>query len=244
MHKRIQRESSSWSHTCYGYETHNIQFWLFYKVYNLVPPSLFTMLCNCQCCLFPTLLNTPRTKCESWKVPPHSLPPSPFTLVNPFIYFLHLWVQFRSVQFSRSVVSNSLRPHEMQHVRPPCPTAPGVYSNSHPLTQRWHPTVSSSSSPSPPAFNLSQHQGLFKWVSSLHQVAKVLEFLLQLKYFPMNIQDWFPLRCTGWISLQSKGHSRVFPNTKVQKHQFLASQLSLSPTLTSIHDYWKNHSFD
>ena len=131
MHKRIQRESSSWSHTCYGYETHNIQFWLFYKVYNLVPPSLFKMLCNCQCCLFPTLLNTPRTKCESWKVPPHSLPTSPLTLVNPFIYFLHLWVQFRSVQFSRSVVSNSLRPHEMQHVRPSCPsTAPVVYWNS------------------------------------------------------------------------------------------------------------------
>ena len=79
------------------------------------------------------------------------------------------------------------------------------------------------SSPSTPALNLSQHQGLFKWVSSLHQVAKVLEFQL-----PMNTQDWSPLGCTGWISLQSKGLSRVFYNTTVQKHQFFGSQLSFS----------------
>ena len=89
------------------------------------------------------------------------------------------------------------------------------------------------SSPSP-TFNFSQHQGLFKWVSSLHQVAKVLEFQL-----PMNIQDWSPLGWTGWISLQSKGLSRVFSNTTVQKHQFLALFL-YSPTLISIHGHWKN----
>ena len=61
---------------------------------------------------------------------------------------------------------------------------------------------------------------------------------------PMNIQDWFPLGGTGWISLQSKGLSRVFSNTTVQKHQFLALSFLYSPTLTSIHDYWKNHSLD
>ena len=73
------------------------------------------------------------------------------------------------------------------------------------------------SSPSPPAFNLSQHQGLFKWVSSSHQMAKVLEFQLQHQpVLPMNIQDWFPLGWTGWISLQSKGLSTVFSNTTVQ----------------------------
>ena len=103
--------------------------------------------------------------------------------------------------------------------------------------QPCHPLLS----PSPPAFNLSQHQGLFQWVSSSHQVAKVLEF--QLRYFqwispsnegllmksvlPMNIQDWFPLGWTDWISLQSKGLSRVFSNTTVQKHQFFSAQLSL-----------------
>ena len=87
-----------------------------------------------------------------------------------------------------------------------------VIQPSHPL-----------SSPSPPAFNLSQHQGLYKWVSSLHQVAIVLEFQLQHQSF-----QWiFPLGWTGWISLQSKGLSRVFSNTTVQKHQFFSAQLSL-----------------
>ena len=90
-------------------------------------------------------------------------------------------------------------------------------------------------------FNLSQHQGLFKWVSSSHQVAKVLEFQASTSVLPTNIQDWYPLGWTGWISLQSKGLSRVFSNTTVQKHQFFDTQL-YSPTLTSIHDHWKNHS--
>ena len=87
------------------------------------------------------------------------------------------------------------------------------------------------SSPSP-ALNLSQHQGLFKWVSSLHQVAKVLEFQLQLQFqfqlqLPMNTQDWSSLEWTGWMSLQSKGFSRVFSNTIVQKYKFFGTQISL-----------------
>ena len=94
------------------------------------------------------------------------------------------------------------------------------------------------------AFNLSQHQGLFQWVSSLHQLAKVLEFQLQHQSFQMNIQDWFPLELTGLISLQSKGLSRVFSNTRVQNGQFFGIQFLYGPTLTSIHDYWKNNSFD
>ena len=81
--------------------------------------------------------------------------------------------------------------------------------------------------PSPPAFNISQHQGLFKWVSSLHQMAKVLEFQLQHQSFPLNIQDWFPLGLTGWVSLHSKYLSRVFSNTTGQRHQFFSAQLSL-----------------
>ena len=81
-------------------------------------------------------------------------------------------------------------------------------------------------SPSPPALNLSQHQGLFQWVRSLHQVAKVL-VSASTSVLPMNTQDWSPLRWTGWISLQSKGLSRVFSNTTVQKHQFFSAQLSL-----------------
>ena len=81
------------------------------------------------------------------------------------------------------------------------------------------------SSPSPPALNLSQHQGLFKWVSSSHQVAKVLEFQLQHQSF--NTEDWSPLGWTSWTSLQSRGLWRVFSNTTVQKHQFFGVQPSL-----------------
>ena len=81
--------------------------------------------------------------------------------------------------------------------------------------------------PSPPAFNFSQQQGLFKWVSSSHQVDKVLEFQLSATVLPMNIQDWFPLGWNGWISLQSKGLSRIFSDTTVQKHQSFSDQLSL-----------------
>ena len=88
--------------------------------------------------------------------------------------------------------------------------------------QPSHPLLS----PSPPVFNLSQPQGLFQWVSSLQQVAKVLEFD-SAWVLPVNIQDWFPLGWTGWISLQSKTLSRVFSNTTVQKHQFFGAQLSL-----------------
>ena len=96
---------------------------------------------------------------------------------------------------------------------------------------------------SPPAVNLSQHQGLFQWVSSSHQVAKILELQPQHQSFPMNIQDWFPLGLTDLILL-FKGLSRVFSNITVQKHQFFSTQFLYDPALTSIHAYWKNHSFD
>ena len=91
-----------------------------------------------------------------------------------------------------------------------------AFQSSHPL-----------SSPSPPSFNLSQHQGLFKWVSSSHQVSKVLGVSASASVLPMNTQDWSPLERTGWISLQSKGLSRVFSNTIVLKHKFFSAQLSL-----------------
>ena len=134
-----------------------------------------------------------------------------------------------SVQFSRSVVSDSLPPHGLQHSRPTCPSpTPRAYSNSFVLwvgdaIQPSHPV----SSPSP-ALKLSQHQGLFKWVSSLHQMARVLAWCVwRASVLPMHTQDWSPLGWTGWISLQSKGLSRIFSNTTVQKHQFFGAQLSL-----------------
>ena len=134
-----------------------------------------------------------------------------------------------SVQFSRSVVSDCLWPHELQNARLPVHHQHPESTQTHvhwvdDAIQPSHPV----SFPSP-AFNLSQHQGLFKQVSSLHQVAKVLEF-------PKNTQNWSPLEWTGWISLQSKGLSRVFSNTAVQKHQFFGAQLS-SQSNSHIHTW-------
>ena len=118
----------------------------------------------------------------------------------------------------------------IKHARLLCPSPiPGACSNSC-LSCRWcHPTISSSVAPSPPAFSFSQHQGLFQWVSSSHQVAKV-EASASTSVLPMNSQDWFPLGWTGWISLQSKGLSRVFSNSlkaSILRHSaFFMVQLS------------------
>ena len=154
-------------------------------------------------------------------------------------------IKYHSVQFSRSVVSDSLRPCRLQYARSPCPSpTPRVYSNSCPLTWWCHPTISLSS-PSPPTFNFSHHRALFKWVSSSHQVAKVLEFSASISVLPMNNQDWSPLGWTGWISLQSKGLSRVFSNTTVQKASMLWCSAFFTVQLS--HPYMttgKNHSLD
>ena len=92
------------------------------------------------------------------------------------------------------------------------------------------------SSPSPPALNPSQHQGLFQWVNSSHEVARVLEFQLKASFLPKKSQGWSPSEWTGWISLQSRGHSRVFSNTTVQKHQFFGAQPS-SQSNSHIHTW-------
>ena len=144
---------------------------------------------------------------------------------------------FTSVQFSRSVVSDSLRPHESQHARPPClsPT-PGVYSNSCPSRWWCHPAISSSvvpfsscpqSLPASESFPVSQ---LFAGGGQSIGVSASASVL------PMNTQDWSPLEWTGWISLQSKGLSRVFSSTTVQKHQFFGAQLS-SQSNSHIHTW-------
>ena len=134
-----------------------------------------------------------------------------------------------SVQFSCSVVSDSLRPHELHHVRPPCSSPfPGACSNSCPLSPWCHPTISSSVTSfssflqSFPASESVPMSRLFTFGSSQSTWASASASIL-----PMNIQDWFPLGWTGWISLQSKGLSRVFSNTTVQKHQFFSAQSSL-----------------
>ena len=132
---------------------------------------------------------------------------------------------FMLLLFSCSAVFDSLWPRGLQHARLPCASAsPTVCSNSCPLSRWCHPTVSS---PSPPAFCLSQHQGLFQWVSSLHQVAKVLALQLQHQSFQSIFRvDTFRIDC-GLISLLSKGLSRVFSSSTVWKHQFFGTQPSL-----------------
>ena len=140
----------------------------------------------------------------------------------------HPLVYFSSVQVSHSVVSDSLSPHGLQHTRPPCPSpTPRAYSNSHPSNQWCHPAISSSVGPFPSAFNLSQHQGLFKWVKFFPSGGQSIAVSASASVLPMNTQDWSPLGWTGWISLQAKGFSRVFSSTTVQKHQFFSTQLSL-----------------
>ena len=135
---------------------------------------------------------------------------------------------FISVQFSRSVVSNSLPPHEPQHSRPACPSpTPGVYPNSCPLSQWCHPTISSSVilfSSCPQSFPAS---GSFPMSQLFTSGGQSIGVSASTSVLPMNTQDWSPLEWTGWISLQSKGLSRVFSNTTVQKHQFFSAQLSL-----------------
>ena len=101
--------------------------------------------------------------------------------------------------------------------------------------QPSHPLLS----PSPPAFNLSQHQGLFQWSQFFISGGQSTRVSASASVLPMNIQDWFPLVWTGWISLQFKGLSRVFSNITVQKHQLFGTQLSVWSTLTFIHNYWK-----
>ena len=126
------------------------------------------------------------------------------------------------------VVSSSLWPRGPQHARPPCPSpAPRVYSNSCPLSQWGHQPSHPLLSPAPPAFSLSQHQGLFKKSQLFTSGGQSIGVSASASVLPMNIQDWFPLGWTGWISLQSKGLSRAFFNTIVQKHQFFSAQLSL-----------------
>ena len=150
---------------------------------------------------------------------------------------MHTKIHINSVQFSPSVVSDSLQTHESQHSRPPSPSpTPRVYSNSCPLSRWCHPAISSSivpfsscpqSLPESGSFPMSQ---LFAWDGQRIEVSALASVL------PMNTQDWSPLGWTNWTSLQSKGLSRVFSNTTVQKHQFFGAQLS-SQSNSHIHTW-------
>ena len=146
-------------------------------------------------------------------------------------------------QFSCSVMSDFLQSHGLQHTRFPCssPTH-GACSNSCPSSWWWHPTISSTVITSP-GVTLSHYQS-FPMSHFFSSGGQSMGASASASVLPMNIQDWSPLGWTGWISLQSKGLSRVFSNTTVQKYHSLVLIFLYSPTLTFIHDYWKNHSFD
>ena len=171
----------------------------------------------------------------------HSNWPTNLKLCTALIHFPHH--KSKSVQFSRSVVSDSLWPHESQHARPPCPSPTlRVHTNSRPSSWWCHPAISFSvvllsscpqSLPASESFPMSQ---LFAWGGQSTGVSALVSFL------PKKSQGWSLSEWTGWISLQSKGLARAFSNTTVQKHQFFGTLHS--PTLTSIHDHWKNHSLD
>ena len=137
------------------------------------------------------------------------------------------YILFSSVQFSHSVVSDSLRLHEPQHTRPPCPPpTPTLYPNSCPLSRWCHLTISSSIVPfssCPLSFPAS---GSFPMNQLFASGGQSIGVSASTSVLPMNTQDWSPLGWTGWISLQAKGLSRVFSNTTVQKHQFFSTQLS------------------
>ena len=189
---------------------------------------------NCSCIAaqgHASFLAVP-TQWDSKKKWPHSchqtkLMSTTHFLSTKVLFPLIDYAQFSSVQFSRSVMSNSLRPRGLQHARPPCSSpTPGVYSNSCPLSWWCHSTISSSVIPfsHPQSFPAS---GSFQTSQFFTSGGQSIGISASASVLPMNTQDWSPLRWTGWISLHSKGLSKVFSNTTVQKHPFFGAQLSL-----------------
>ena len=144
----------------------------------------------------------------------------------------------------------TLQPYGLQHAWPPCPSpTPGAYSNSRPSSQWCHPTISASVIPSSSCLQPFPASVSFPMSLFFASGGQSIGLSALASVLPMNIQDWFPSEWTGWISLQSKGLSRVFSNTIKAKSIFksinsLVLSFLYSPTLTSIHDYWKTHTLD
>ena len=149
-----------------------------------------------------------------------------FSEFDPEDAFIKSFSVIHSVQFSHSVMSDSLQPHGPQHSRLPCPSpTPGAYSNSRPSSRWCHPTISSSVIPF--SFHLQSFPASGYFPMSQFFASGGQRVSASASVLPMNVQDYFPLGWTGWISLQPKGLSRVFSNTSVHKHQFFSTQLSL-----------------
>ena len=143
---------------------------------------------------------------------------------------MFIYVRYSSVQFSCSVMSDSLQHHGLQHARPPCPSpTPGVHSNSCPLSWWCHPTISSSVIPFASCLQSLPASGSFQMSQLFASGGQSIGVSASASVLPMNIQGWYPLVGSALICLQSKGLSRVFSNTIVLKHQFFSAQLSLWP---------------
>ena len=156
-----------------------------------------------------------------------------------------IYLRLSSAQFSQSVMSNSLQPHELQHARFSClsPTSRAC-SNSCPLGWWCHPTKSSSVVPFSSSLQSFPASGSFPMSQFFSSGGQSIGVLASALVLPMTIQDWFPLGWTGWISLQSKGLSKSSPTPQFKSINSSVLSFLYSPTLTSIHDHWKNHSFD
>ena len=147
-----------------------------------------------------------------------------------------IWHNFNG-RFSCSVVSDSLQPHESQHARPPCPSPTlGVHPNPCPLSRWCHQTILSSVVPLSSRLQSFTASGFFQMSQFFASGGQSIGVSASASVLPMSIQNWFPLGWTGWISLQSKGLSRVFSNTTVPKHQFFGAQLS-SQSNSHIHTW-------
>ena len=164
--------------------------------------------------MFVKILHLPLPGCKFWKGTELSLSLTVVPTASAKC------VTHSSVQFSRSVVSDSLRPHESQYTRPSCPSpTPGVYPNSCLLSRWCHPTISSSVVP----FSIFPSIRVFSNESAFASGGQRIGVSASTSVLPMNTQNWFPLGWTDWIFLQSKGLSKVFSNTTVQKHQFFSA---------------------
>ena len=181
----------------------------------------------------------------------HESPGSSIPVIYGFLSFsLHIlgtqstiW-HLSSVQFSQSVMSDSLQPHGLQHARPPCPTpTAGVHPNSCPLSQWCHPTISAFVIPFSCSQSFQPH-GLFKWVSSSHEVAKALEFQLRHQSFQWTPRTYLLQDGLVGSPCSQRDSQESSPTPEFKSINCLALSFLYSPTLTFIHDYWKNHSLD
>ena len=209
---------------------HGFQLWPYSENLNSSPADRWEKMLHMDMCMLShSVVSSSATPTDC--SPPGSSCPRDFpgkkTLEWVAISFFTTWI-FSSVDFSHSGMSDSLWPHGLQHARPPCPSpTPRAYPNSCPSSWWCHPTISFSVIPlsfclqSFPASGSRQMSQFFAWGGQSIGVSASASVL------PVTTQDWSPLGWTGWISLQSKGLSRIFSNTTVQKHQFFGTQLSL-----------------